>query len=84
MTNKKNNIILGLEEGTVALFDYNEEWQKCFEKEKELVNSALADIVLQIEHIGSTSVPGLPAKPIIDLAVRCRKPRFFKGLYCPS
>ena len=43
-----------------------------FEREREVVGEALGKLVLEIEHIGSTAIPGLPAKPIIDLLVGIR------------
>ena len=49
--------------------DYNANWPLMFEAEAGLVADALGDHVVEIEHVGSTSVPGLCAKPIIDLLV---------------
>ncbi|MBN1200361.1 MAG: GrpB family protein [Anaerolineae bacterium] len=46
---------------------YNPEWPKIFERENELLAGALGDHAIEIEHVGSTSVPGLRAKPIIDI-----------------
>jgi len=43
------------------------DWPRLFEREKERIRSALGSKVLRIEHVGSTSVPGLCAKPIIDI-----------------
>ena len=57
---------LGLEAGVNRLVEYNPLWPRAFAKEAERIQ-ALSDLVLDIEHIGSTSVPGLRAKPIIDL-----------------
>ncbi len=44
-------------------------WSKKFEEEKEKLQSIFGERALEIEHIGSTSIPGLSAKPIIDVAV---------------
>jgi GrpB-like predicted nucleotidyltransferase (UPF0157 family) len=52
---------------TFELADYDPNWQVIFERESELVAAALGDDVVEIQHIGSTSIPGLRAKPIIDL-----------------
>lgn len=60
---------LGLKRGTVQLSDYNPAWPKAFEQEKDLLTKTLGIKNLQIEHIGSTSVPGLAAKPIIDMII---------------
>ncbi|GIO29836.1 MULTISPECIES: GrpB family protein [Paenibacillus] len=51
----------------VNISEYNPHWAWEFEQEKLKIAEALEGIVLGIEHIGSTSVPGLGAKPIIDI-----------------
>ena len=51
----------------VLITEYTPQWALEFEQEKIKIAEALGDIVLGIEHIGSTSVPGLGAKPIIDM-----------------
>jgi GrpB-like predicted nucleotidyltransferase (UPF0157 family) len=53
----------------VKIVDYDQNWPKVFEKEKKLILSAVGHIVVRIEHIGSTAVPGLSAKPIVDILV---------------
>lgn len=53
--------------GQVTLAAYNPDWPKQFVREAQRVRSALGDRALKIEHVGSTSVPGLIAKPIIDI-----------------
>lgn len=52
---------------TIQLNPYDEKWPALFEREKERILKILKDKALMIEHIGSTSVPGLTAKPIIDI-----------------
>lgn len=51
----------------ITLSEYNPEWPVLFEKEKEQVIKVLSDIPHQIHHTGSTSIPGLGAKPVIDI-----------------
>ena len=51
----------------VILADYDPEWPAQYERVAALIRGALGETVLQLEHAGSTSVPGLPAKPIIDI-----------------
>lgn len=54
----------------VAVVAYDPCWPELFEKERRHLLSCLpADLVKRIEHFGSTAVPGLPAKPIIDILV---------------
>jgi len=53
----------------IVLVDYDPEWPKLFEREAERIRAALGDRVRGIEHVGSTSVPRLAAKPVIDIAL---------------
>jgi GrpB-like predicted nucleotidyltransferase (UPF0157 family) len=64
--------IIGLEPGTVRVLPYQPEWARLFEEEHDRLEAAVGDFVLELEHIGSTSVPGLPAKPIIDIGIAVR------------
>ena len=52
---------------------YNSNWENEFLKEKEILSKIFGDLAIEIEHIGSTSVKGLSAKPIIDIAVALYK-----------
>lgn len=52
---------------TIILMPYDEQWPVLFEREKQRISDILKEKALMIEHIGSTSVPGLTAKPIIDI-----------------
>jgi GrpB-like predicted nucleotidyltransferase (UPF0157 family) len=54
---------------TITLVDYDPDWPRLFAREAERIRVMLGDTALQIEHVGSTSVPGLPAKPIIDIVL---------------
>ena len=55
--------------GPVVLVDYDLAWPESFRREAERIRSVLGDRALRIEHVGSTSVPGLAAKPIIDMVL---------------
>ncbi len=61
--------MLGLKRGTVKLNKYNPKWPQLFQQEKRLLQKTLGDKIIAIEHIGSTAVPGLPAKPLIDINI---------------
>jgi GrpB-like predicted nucleotidyltransferase (UPF0157 family) len=54
-------------DGKIRLADYDPAWPGLFEREAARIRAALGDRVLRLEHIGSTSVPGLAAKPVIDI-----------------
>ena len=51
----------------IVVADYDPQWPQWFEQAAERIRGALGDTVLLLEHVGSTSVPGLPAKPLIDI-----------------
>lgn len=51
----------------IVLAPYDPRWPELFDEQAETIRRALADRALTIEHIGSTAVPGLDAKPIIDI-----------------
>ena len=53
----------------VKIVDYNPQWPKLFENEKQRILNVIGHFVVRIEHIGSTAVIGLSAKPIIDITV---------------
>ncbi|MGG3586019.1 hypothetical protein CN890_18385 [Priestia megaterium] len=61
--------MLGIERGLVKLEPYNDKWSKLFDEERELLSSQLKELISAIEHVGSTSIEGLFAKPIIDIAI---------------
>jgi GrpB-like predicted nucleotidyltransferase (UPF0157 family) len=61
--------MLGLRYGTVRLEPYNPEWAGSFAEERRRLLEALSGTSCQVEHVGSTAVPGLCAKPILDIAI---------------
>jgi GrpB-like predicted nucleotidyltransferase (UPF0157 family) len=61
------DVAVGLRRGTVRVDPYTELWPAEFERERERLDARLGSRLLAIEHIGSTSIPGLPAKPLIDM-----------------
>jgi GrpB-like predicted nucleotidyltransferase (UPF0157 family) len=55
--------------GPVVLAPYDERWPALFEREAVRIRGALGDAAVVVEHAGSTSVPGLSAKPIVDIVL---------------
>ena len=53
----------------IVLVDYDPAWPALYAREEARIRGALGDRVLRIEHTGSTSVPGLAAKPVIDITL---------------
>ncbi|MBN1890210.1 MAG: GrpB family protein [Thermoflexales bacterium] len=61
--------IIGLERDVVRLVSYHPGWPRLFEEEKARLQAAVGAYVLDIQPIGSTSIPGGVAKPIIDIGI---------------
>jgi GrpB-like predicted nucleotidyltransferase (UPF0157 family) len=55
--------------GAIVVRDYDPAWCRMFEEERTRLHDALGSMMIAIEHVGSTAVPGLAAKPIIDVLV---------------
>jgi len=53
----------------IVIVDYDPQWAELFEEEKAEILAALRELNVTVAHIGSTAVPGLAAKPIIDIAI---------------
>jgi GrpB-like predicted nucleotidyltransferase (UPF0157 family) len=53
--------------GPIEIADYDPAWPRLFEREARRIRAALGERVVLLEHVGSTSVPGLAAKPLIDI-----------------
>ncbi len=58
---------LGVKRGTVRLVPHNPNWKALFEEEKKLLLAKFPNTILKISHGGSTAIPNIPAKPIIDM-----------------
>jgi GrpB-like predicted nucleotidyltransferase (UPF0157 family) len=53
--------------GPITLAEYNPSWPALFAREAARIRAVLGDAAVRVEHVGSTSVPGLAAKPVIDI-----------------
>jgi len=73
--------MLGLKRGTVKLTSHHKQWAKLFEKEKNILLLTLGDIKTNIEHVGSTAIPGVLAKPIIDMMLGISKSEQTEMIY---
>ena len=62
----------GLKRGTVLLAPHQEEWTRNAERTIQVLNRLLEPVAVDIQHIGSTAIPSIHAKPIIDLVVGVR------------
>lgn len=57
----------------IAICDYNPEWTQRFTQEKTVILSTIGELVVDIQHFGSTAVLGLAAKPIVDMLIGLKK-----------
>ena len=67
-------LIGGRERRPIVIAEYDPSWPRRYERERARIAGALGELALAIEHVGSTSVPGLAAKPIIDILVAVADP----------
>jgi GrpB-like predicted nucleotidyltransferase (UPF0157 family) len=79
-------VIIGeIEPRKVVVADYDSAWPGRFRQEEAKIRAALGEVALSVEHIGSTSVPGLAAKPIIDVLLvvddSCDEASYLPALY---
>jgi len=65
----ETGLIGGPEKRAILIADYDSEWSNVFAHHARVIADALGGLARRIEHIGSTSVPGLAAKPIVDILV---------------
>jgi len=62
-------MVLGLLTGEVQLFNAHKTWAVEFELEKARIVNAVGDHILDVQHVGSTAIPNVPAKPVLDILV---------------
>jgi len=55
--------------GRIELAEYDPAWPALYAREERRLRSLLGERAVRVEHVGSTAVPGLPAKPIVDVAL---------------
>jgi GrpB-like predicted nucleotidyltransferase (UPF0157 family) len=83
MIAKDGELLGGPERYPIVITDYDPAWPARFADHADTIATALGARALRIEHIGSTSVPGLPAKPIIDVLVVVERPEA-EDTYVPA
>jgi GrpB-like predicted nucleotidyltransferase (UPF0157 family) len=83
MSKENRHSVLGLENNVVRLSDYTSLWADLYREEEKRIIEAVGHLIVDIQHIGSTSIPGIKAKPILDIlagvkqlkkALRCKAP----------
>jgi GrpB-like predicted nucleotidyltransferase (UPF0157 family) len=61
--------MLGQHKANISVVPYQSGWKDLFEREADILRSTLEEKAVRIEHIGSTAIPGMVSKPIIDIMV---------------
>ncbi len=64
---------MGLDKNKVILEKHNDRWAEMFQAEAKELRKIFGDLALSIEHVGSTSIPGIMAKPLVDIQVGLRQ-----------
>lgn len=68
----------------IAITPYDPHWPRLYAAERDRLSQVLAPILIRVHHVGSTSVPGLAAKPVIDILIEvsddARLPQFDPGI----
>ena len=72
--------MLGLQEGKVVLVEHDPTWKRDYQEDEALIRNALGRLALDVQHCGSTAMPGIRAKPILDILVGVE--RLADGLAC--
>ncbi|MGB2782423.1 MAG: GrpB family protein [Atribacterota bacterium] len=60
------------EKRRVEVVSYNSNWKGMYKEESEKIKNILSDIIIDIHHIGSTAIPEIKAKPVIDILVEVK------------
>ncbi len=66
-TGPESRAARNLAAGPIVIADYDPRWPQKYEEERARIAEAMGEWLLDIQHVGSTSVPGLAAKPVIDI-----------------
>jgi GrpB-like predicted nucleotidyltransferase (UPF0157 family) len=67
----------------IEIVDYDPIWPEIYEREGASIEAALGDLIERIEHTGSTAVPGLAAKPIVDILLGIAEPHPLDACVAP-
>ena len=67
MSKENSHSVLGLENNLVRLNDYTPLWAELYREEEKRIVAAVGHLIIDLQHIGSTAIPGIKAKPILDM-----------------
>ena len=78
----ENDSVLGLENNLVRLSDHTPLWAELYREEEKRIKAAAGHLIVDLQHIGSTAIPGIKAKPILDIMAGV--PKLEKALECKA
>jgi GrpB-like predicted nucleotidyltransferase (UPF0157 family) len=67
MSKENSQSVLGLENNVVRLSDHSSLWADLYREEERRITTAIGRLIADLQHIGSTAIPGIKAKPILDM-----------------
>ena len=70
--------MIGLSSKKVKIVEYTSDWKKEYNQEKEILCDLLKSVIVEIEHVGSTTIPNCAAKPVIDIAIGVKSKNDFE------
>ena len=70
-TSKENFVMYGMNKSELRLMPHDGAWKDDFTAERERIETAVTDSAIRIEHIGSTAIATVWAKPVLDIAILC-------------
>jgi GrpB-like predicted nucleotidyltransferase (UPF0157 family) len=82
MSKENSHSVLGLENNLVRLSDHSQLWAELYREEEKRIMAAVGHLIIELQHIGSTAIPGIKAKPILD--VMAGVPQLEKALLCKA
>ena len=82
MSGENSHSVLGLENSVVRLSDYTQLWAELYREEEQRIRAAVGQLIIELQHIGSTAIPGIRAKPILDMMAGVAQ--LEKALWCKA
>jgi GrpB-like predicted nucleotidyltransferase (UPF0157 family) len=82
MSKENDHSALGLENNLVRLSDHTQLWAELYREEEKCIMAAVGHLIVDLQHIGSTAIPGIKAKPILDMMAGV--PQLEKALLCKA
>jgi GrpB-like predicted nucleotidyltransferase (UPF0157 family) len=82
MGKENSERLLGVENNLVRLSEHSSVWAELYREEEKRIRTALGALIIDLQHIGSTAIPGIKAKPVLDMLAGVE--RLENGLLCKA